>query len=162
MQKPPGITGTKRRKGPELAAWLEQTRPDGVGEAEFTELMERLAPVSESYLRKLLRESGARLAPVVEGVRQKNFDELEASLKALLGEYLNGDARQRALIRRLVVTAKDHARFAARREEKRFEKEEMVLWMITWLENPPLFPDWVRLRRKHQPQGLIGQAGDLA
>ena len=22
-----------------------------------------------------------------------------------------------------------------------------VLWMLTWLENPPLFPQWVRLRR---------------
>jgi hypothetical protein len=25
----------------------------------------------------------------------------------------------------------------------------MALWMLTWLENPPLFPQWVRLRRQH-------------
>jgi hypothetical protein len=24
----------------------------------------------------------------------------------------------------------------------------MALWILTWLENPPLFPQWVRLRRE--------------
>jgi hypothetical protein len=47
-----------------------------------------------------------------------------------------------------VITAKDHARWAAKKAEtKRPEKEEMMLWMLTWLENPPLFPEWIRLRR---------------
>jgi hypothetical protein len=47
----------------------------------------------------------------------------------------------------VVITAKDHARLAARNLDKRAEKEEMLLWLLTWLENPPLFRDWVRLRR---------------
>jgi hypothetical protein len=50
----------------------------------------------------------------------------------------------------VVITAKDHSRFAALRskdEAKRREKEEMVEWMIVWLENPAIFPQWVRLRR---------------
>jgi hypothetical protein len=47
----------------------------------------------------------------------------------------------------VVIAAKDHARFAARKEEKREEKEEMALWILTWLENPPVFPEWARLRR---------------
>jgi hypothetical protein len=84
---------------------------------------------------------------MVEGVRQESFDQLEASLLAMLDEYSRGAAARRAAVRRLVITAKDHARLAARHEEKRAEKEEMVLWLLTWLENPPLFPDWVRLRR---------------
>ncbi len=65
----------------------------------------------------------------------------------LLYEYEHGDAARRARVRRLVITAKDHARWASKKEAKRAEKEEMVLWMLTWLENPPLFAEWVRLRR---------------
>ena len=106
-----------------------------------------LSPISESYLRKLLRESGVPLASMVEGVRQGSFDELEASLARLLAEYESGDAAQRTGVRRLVITAKEHARWAARKSREPADKEEMTLWMVTWLENPPLFPEWVRLRR---------------
>ena len=41
-----------------------------IGEAEWQDLRDALAPVSEGYLRRLLRESGAKLAPLVEGIRQ--------------------------------------------------------------------------------------------
>jgi hypothetical protein len=141
--------GRARRVGKraELEAWLAKAAGPGgretIGEAEFDALMRELAPISEGYLRKLLRESGARLAPMVAGVRQGNLDELEASLLALLDEYERGDAMRRAAVRRLVITAKDHARWAA----KRVDKEEVILWLLTWLENPPVFRDWVRLRR---------------
>jgi len=112
-----------------------------------------LAPVSGSYLRRLLRESGVPLSPLVEGVRQETFDALESSLLNLLNEYESGDVARRGSVRRVVIEAKDHARWAARRPERRAEKEEMALWMLTWLENPPLFPQWVRLRR--QAQGTL-------
>ena len=108
-----------------------------------------LGPISGSTLRRLLRESGVPLGPFVEGVRQDTFDTLESSLLNLLKEYEGGDMERRAAVRRLVIESKDHARWAARIPEKRAEKQEMALWMLTWLENPPLFPDWVRLRRKH-------------
>ncbi len=48
------------------------------------------------------------------------------------------------VVRRLVIVAKDHARWASRKHP---EKEEMLLWMTTWLENPAVFPGWVKLRR---------------
>jgi hypothetical protein len=105
--------------------------------------------VSEGYLRKLLRESGVPLAPMVEGVRQEDFESLERSLVALLDEYESGDRERRAQVRKLVIQAKDHARWAARNEEKRAVKEEMVLWMVTWLENPPVFREWVALRKRN-------------
>jgi hypothetical protein len=76
---------------------------------------------------------------MVEGVRQSNLGELELSLLALLAEYESGDAAHRMRVRKLVITAKDHARWA--------HKDENVLWLITWLENPPLFPSWALLRR---------------
>jgi len=106
-----------------------------------------LAPVSENYLRHLLRDSGIAMEPLVEGVRQENLDALEASLLRLLEEYERGDRERKTLVRRLVIAAKDHARWAARDEARRAAKGEMMLWLTTWLENPPLFSEWVRLRR---------------
>jgi hypothetical protein len=134
---------------------MERTKPPEIGEPEWQTLLTLLAPVSESYLRRLLREvskdTGIPLAPLVEGVRQETFDALESSLLKLLAEYQQGDAAARMRVRRVVIAAKDHARFAGRKEEKKQEKEEMALWLLTWLENPPLFPDWVRLRRSVMP-----------
>ena len=137
-----------RGKRADLLKWLERERPARIGEREWARLHVDLAPVSGSYLRRLLRDSGVPLAPLIEGVRQESFDALESSLLALLQEYEQGDASARAATRRLVIEAKDHARWAARNPEKRAEKEEMALWMLTWLENPPLFPQWVQLRRQ--------------
>jgi hypothetical protein len=131
----------------ELAGWLETVKPEQVGDAEWDELRRLLAPVSESYLRKLLRESGVALAPLVEGVRQETLEALESSLMRMLVEYEAGSRERRALVRKAVITAKDHARLAARKEEVRVLKEEMILWMLTWLEHPALFPDWLRLRK---------------
>jgi hypothetical protein len=138
-------------KRSELERWLARRHPERIGENEYAELRSALAPISESYLHKLLRDSGVPLDPLVEGVRQGSYDELQDSLLHLLDIYERGDrARQRA-VRALVITAKDHARLAAHSKnaspEKCSEKEEMVLWLLTWLENPGVFPDWVRLRR---------------
>jgi hypothetical protein len=142
----------RKGKSAELASWLEEHRPARIGEAEFARLFSVLAPVSESYLRKLVRECGVPLDAMVEGVRQATFDDLESSLLKLLDEYETGDPAQRMAVRRLVITAKDHARLAARNPEKRAEKEEMILWLTTWLENPPVFAEWVRMRKKlHTP-----------
>jgi hypothetical protein len=135
-------------KRSELARVVAERGWQRIGEAEWRELYDTLAPISESYLRKLVRDSGVELAPLVAGVRQASLDELHASLLALIEEYEAGDNDRRTAIRRLIITAKDHARWAAKRsEEKRPEKEEMILWMTTWLENPPVFPAWIKLRR---------------
>jgi hypothetical protein len=135
-----------------VLAWLERERPDEIGEPQWDALRRELAPISPAYLRTLLltwsRESGVVLVPMVEGVRQDDFDGLEHSLITLLGEYERGDAARRTEVRRRVIEAKDHARWAARTPAKRGQKEEMAMWMRTWLENPPLFPEWVRLRRR--------------
>jgi hypothetical protein len=135
-----------------VLAWLEEENLAELGEPHWNELRRRFAPISSGYLRTLLRawsqESGVPLAPMVEGVRQENFDNLEHSLIALLKEYERGDAARRIEVRRRVIEAKDHARWAAHAPEKRGQKEEMVLWMLTWLENPPLFPEWAQLRRR--------------
>ena len=137
-----------RGKRADLARWLERQRPARIGEREWAMLRVELDPISGSYLRRLLRESGVQLSPLVEGVRQESFDALESSLLSLLKEYERSDPARRQSIRRVVIEAKEHARWAARKPERRAEKEEMALWMLTWLENPPLFPQWVQIRRK--------------
>jgi len=151
MEHKPTNPPRKPTKKRELANWIERTLPDRVGEPEWDELNKLLAPISESYLRRLLRESGIPLAPLVEGVRQESFDALETSLITLLAEYEQSDKSRKAIVRRLVIEAKDHARLASRHQEgnadKKAEKDEMALWMLTWLESPSVFPQWVALRR---------------
>ena len=137
-----------RGKRADLHSWLERERPARIGEAEWTALSAELGRISGSYLRRLLRESGVPLEPLVEGVRQETLEALESSLLKLLAEYERSDPSRRQSIRRLVIEAKEHARWAARKPERREEKEEMALWMLTWLENPPLFPQWVHIRRR--------------
>ena len=144
------ITSAKRKL---LSEYLERVKPAVVGAPEWAELSEALAPIADAYLRRLLRESGARLAPLVEGVRQSDFDELERTLVALSQLYLAGDRETRRVCRRAVIEAKQHARWAARRagpdEAKRQIKEVMIQWMLVWLENPEVFPAWASLRRKN-------------
>ena len=132
-------------------------RPSGpLTESEFALLGERLAPVSDSYLRGLLRSSGLPLDPVVEGVRQDSFEGLGRTLLALAREYERareaGDQGRAARCRRAVLTGKEHARLAARRPgippERKAQKEEMASWMLVWLENPAIFPAWLSLREK--------------
>ena len=134
----------------QLDAWLRERAPAEVTLAEFEELLRVLAPVSESDLRHLLRDSGAQLAPVVAGVDQSSLLALRETLSALAQCYECGTPEDKRRIRRIVITAKDHAKLAARNQrvsvEKRDEKEEMVTWMRTWLENPDVFALWVAMR----------------
>lgn len=117
--------------------------------------METLAPISESYLRHLLAETGIPVEPPFGGVRQKTFEELEQSLVEMEEVYTRakeaGDRSRAQLCRNAVIQAKDHARLAARSHNtapaKKAVKEEMVQWMLVWLDNPGVFPVWVKLRR---------------
>jgi hypothetical protein len=129
---------------------------DRIGEDDFKELLDLLTPLSDRALRNLLREAGFALEPAVEGVRQEDFDQLERTLAALADEYLRaaGMRDRIRMLRRAVITAKEHARFAARRshdDAKRRAKNEMAEWMLVWLENPAIFAEWVRLRRAAGP-----------
>jgi hypothetical protein len=144
-----------------LAEWLAERAPAMIGIGEFEELRVRLAPVSESALRRLLRSSSAVLHPLAAGVDQDNFPALRDSLSALSVCYEQGDAEIRRTARRIVITAKDHAKLAAGNQRvdprKRTEKAEMAAWMLTWLENPAVFPAWVSLRVKTlNPEEFFG------
>ncbi len=135
---------------------MEARRPERITEADFDGLLHALAPITENYLRRLLRATGIPLAPLVGGIRQDSFENLAATLLAMEREYATAaaedDAPRARSCRRAVIAAKDHARFSMRSPklsaEQRAEKEEMVLWLLTWLENPGVFPTWLELRRR--------------
>ncbi|MCX6633799.1 MAG: hypothetical protein NT090_01685 [Acidobacteria bacterium] len=137
----------KQTKRDRLRAYVDSRAPGAVAPDEWLRILEMLAPVSESRLRQLLREMATPMEPLVAGVDQSSFQALEASLLALLQVYQQGSVRA---CRKLVIQAKDHARWASRRakdEAKRWEKQEMAAWMRVWLENPAVFPPWARMRR---------------
>ena len=131
----------KHSKKSQLAAWLSEHQPQIVDTGVREEIARAIAPVSPRYLRELLRDSGAALDPLVEGVRQDSWENLERTLSALAEVYEaareRGDAASQRECRRLVIEAKDHAKWRRR--------DEMAAWMLTWLENPTVFPVWVRL-----------------
>ncbi len=148
-------TGNKSKKAL-LAEYLKEKNLGRVTEREWREIVARLAPVSESYLRRLLADTAIPVAQPFAGVRQKTFKELEDSLLAMEEVYSQaketGDRARAQQCRNAVIQAKDHARFAARSPkaspEKKVQKEEMIQWMLVWLDDPGVFPAWVKLRKK--------------
>jgi hypothetical protein len=130
--------------------------PAAITETVWRELLALLAPVSENYLRELLRQTGLPFEQPYAGIRQHTLEELKQSLREMLAVYTEAMAagnRERArYCRRQVIGAKDRARFLARARrtppEKQAQKEEMAQWMLVWLENPEVFPAWVEARRR--------------
>ena len=139
-----------------LADYLAKVQPCTIDEAVWLDLLAKLAPVSESYLRDLLRATGLPFAQPYAGVRQHNFEELELSLRELATVYAAalsaGDRPRARYCRRQVIAAKDRAKFLAassgQPEDKRGQKREMADWMLVWLESPDVFPAWVEARKK--------------
>ena len=140
----------------QLREYLETEKPAAITESVWMDLLQRFAPVSESYLRDLLRSTSLPFDQPYAGVRQHTFEELEQSLREILDVYTAAAAagnRERArYCRRQVIAAKDRAKFLARNSrtppEKQAQKAEMAQWMLVWLENPVIFPAWVEARKR--------------
>ncbi|MBI5281323.1 MAG: hypothetical protein HY858_06540 [Candidatus Solibacter usitatus] len=132
--------------------WLQSRGAERVDEGLAAELGAAFPETSAKTLREALIESGLPLAPLVEGVRQDSMEELERSLLALAGEYETGGTGRRLEVRQRVITARQHAEWASRSrragQARRESKAEVLLWIRTWLENPPLFGAWAALRKR--------------
>ena len=139
-----------------LREYLADAQPAAITETLWRDLLTKLAPVSESYLRELLRATELPFEQPYAGIRQHTFEELEQSLGEMLQVYseaMSAGHRDRArYCRRQVIGAKDRARFLAHDKrtppEKKLVKEEMTAWMLVWLENPEVFPVWVQARKR--------------
>jgi hypothetical protein len=157
--KPPrggGARGRATSGKARLEEYLARNKPEKIGDAEWNELCRELAPISESYLRKLLHHTGIPFGAPFAGVRQSSYELLERSLLEMQKVYsaamAAGDQKGARYARRLVIEAKDHARMASRSPrvavEKRAQKAEMIEWMLVWLDYPEVFPEWVKLRKR--------------
>ncbi len=146
-----------------LREYLETKHPPAITESVWRDLLERLAPVSESYLRDLIRATGLPFDQPFAGVQQHTLEGLEASLRDMLAVFTEAAAagnRDRArYCRRQVIAAKDRAKFLAKNPgtaaERRAIKQEMVQWMLVWLENPAVFPAWVEARKRVLESGAV-------
>lgn len=135
---------------------LATEAPPAITGAVWHDLLGRLAPVSESYLRDLLRETQLPFEQPYAGVRQHTLDELESSLKELCQVYTQataeGDRDRARYCRKQVIAAKDRARFLAGNPrtaaQTRAEKQEMVAWLLIWLDDPGMFSVWVEARKR--------------
>ena len=84
-------------------------------------------------------------------MQQHTFEELEKSLREFSAIY---EARPelRQLTRQQVIAAKDRAKFLAARDaldaETRARKAAMAEWMLIWLGDPALFPDWLHALKR--------------
>src|ERR1017187_4924087 len=76
----------------QLRDYLAANHPPAITEAVWQDLLRQLAPVSESYLRDLLRDTGLPFDQPYSGIRQHTFEELEASLRGMLEVYLAATA----------------------------------------------------------------------
>ena len=138
------MPNTKVAKKAQLERWLAAFEGPITPE-ELVRIHLQFAPISENYLRKLLRESGHKMHPLVEGVRQDTYENLERTLNCLEEIYSAGDALEKSYCRQLVKQAKQRAELAARRY--RGSRSEKIEWMRLWLENPAAFPRWAQFRR---------------
>jgi len=158
----PKRTPTRRSAPPKtrkqaLREFLAAGPITAIGEAEWQAALRTLAPISESYLRELLRDTGLAFAQPYAGIRQKSFEHLEHDLREMLTIYEEamraGDRQRASYCRRQVIAAKDHARFVAHNPktspEKKAQKDEVAQWTLVWLENPEVFPAWVEIRKRY-------------
>ncbi len=140
----------------QLREYLDARRPPEITESVWKDLLQALAPVSEGYLRDLLRDTGLPFAQPYAGVRQHTLVELEQSLTELWKIYAeaieSGDRERARYCRRQVIAAKDRAKFASLSPkvspERQTVKREMAQWMLVWLDDPSMFPAWAEARKR--------------
>ena len=132
-------SGTKEK----LLAW-RQSHQHAVIDPKTLEQLALEFGVTAATLRKHARSLDLPMTPLAEGVRQDSIDHAERTLTALSQAYRQGS---RAATRETVLTARTHAEWAMRKNPTP-ERDEMLLWIRTWLENPEIFPEWVKLRRR--------------
>src|ERR1019366_5763292 len=90
------VPSTSRSIKQQLRDYLAANQPAAITEAVWHHLLQNLAPVSESYLRDLLRATGLPFDQPYAGIRQHTFEELERSLVDMLQAYREARATGRA------------------------------------------------------------------
>jgi len=132
--------------------------------------------IPDRYLIEVLEEAGADVARSLGGLPQDlrgrvhsgSFEAAASSLLDMQAEFSaawgRGDRVRAEDCRRAVRRAKDRVKLILSRrslsQQKRKEKQELLQWFLTWLENPDVFPQWLRLRLARLEQELQGEPGE--
>jgi hypothetical protein len=119
----------------------------GVGEVS-PQLFEGLlvkTGASASYLRRLLRQTPLRLHPLVEGVRQDSLENLCRTLSGLSAIY----GVEPKPCRDIVLDSKRHTQILLARDPANAWRNQVLLHLNTWLENPAIYPVWSLLQKKN-------------
>lgn len=157
---------------------FEREAMTSLGRAEVRriqkKLVESLGPSGASspgYIARVLAEAGKpvhiadafSLPPMEEPYEQQfrdilkfgTLEQAEASLRRLSALYRKfkaaGDEKGMRYARSIALVGKRRAQAAARRArsaETRDVKREIVEWFTLWLYNPPVFDDWLELRKQ--------------
>lgn len=138
---------TKKQRVLDFAEARGWTR---IGESEWDELRRAMPDVSVSAIQ----QSGLPIDAPWCGVHQHTFEDLEKSLSEFSAIYESRpDLRQ--FTRQQVIAAKDRAKFLAARNtadaETRTRKAAMAEWMLIWLGDPALFPNWLSALKRPSP-----------
>ncbi len=83
-------------------------------------------------------------------VKTGSLTETRKSLIAMSNEYKQATDQLHAKdIHRAVIYSKEHIRLSLGSkisEEKRTEKQEILDWLLVWLENPRIFENWISVK----------------
>ncbi len=152
--------------------YLAKNRPKCVDEEEFNAIrrdvvvtLNRGRAPSDAYLMDILlttevevdRSLGGIPVDLRDKVRSRNREEAKASLLEMAKAYADAEDGTRAEdVRRAVRRAKDRIRLLLSGKlspEKRQAKEEILEWMLVWLENPLVFESWIEVRLRATSDG---------
>ncbi len=149
-------------------AYLDERKPPRITRAELQSMRAHLArlgrPTTELRLLALLAATDIEIDRALGGlptdlrdrIRTRDLDLAAASLTSMAEEYVRagdaGDRLRASDCRRAVAAGKQRLKRALSNprlsQEKRREKQELLEWFLQWLEAPPLFADWLELRRR--------------
>ena len=127
--------------------------------------LERARQPSKAYVLDILLSTPVEVDRAIGGippdlrgkVRTGSLEQARQSLLAMSREYAQAPDKARAVdVHRAVMRSKQHTMLAlAGRmgDQKRKEKQEILEWLLVWLENPAIFASWlaVRERQRHDP-----------
>lgn len=151
--------------------FLETHRPSMVDRETLRRIRNHAAaatrrhkPPSPAYVLDILLDTEVPVDRAIGGIptdlrgklRTGNLAEAKRSLLAMAREYATAPDLQRASdVRRAVMRTKNHLRLALARgtvAEKREVKQEILKWLLVWLEHPGIFEPWLAVRESKAVQ----------
>ncbi len=89
------VASASASKKQRVREYLETRRPAAITGEVWEELLREVGPISERYLREMLRATGLPFEQPWAGVRQGSFEELERSLLELGRVYAEANTSGR-------------------------------------------------------------------